>query len=285
MWYSKDTVAVVTGSYKGIGLQIVKDLAKHGVTTIMTARDVGRGEKSVAGVKAFGFDTVVFYPAPLEVTSPESVDKFAAWLKKEFGGLDILVNNAGVYAQEISYKGAKDSIDANYFAAKIVCSKLLPLLRRGGRIVNIGTSLAVLSYLRNESLAKKLDDVDNLTEEFIDSTANKYLEDVKAGRWKEEGWSLENPQYTESKMLLHAYTRFLAKSLERTHQRKYVNVIHPGYIATDMTAKMRPGHSSVEVGADTPVWLSLLPEENYPNGKFFYKRKEHDYWTQDFYLV
>ncbi|CAM6126492.1 unnamed protein product [Calypogeia fissa] len=201
-------------------------------------------EKSVAG------HTVVFYPAPLEVTSPESVDKFAAWLKKEFGGLDILVNNAGVYAQEISYKGAKDSIDANYFAAKIVCSKLLPLLRPGGRIVNMGTSLAVLSYLRNES---KLDDVDNLTEEFIDSAANKYLEDMKAGRWEEEGWSLENPQYTNLKMLLHAYTRFLVKSFKRTHQRKYVNVIHPRCIATDMTAKMGPGHSSVEVGVDTPV--------------------------------
>lgn len=40
--------------------------------------------------------------------------------------------------------------------------------------------------MRHESLAKKLDDVDNLTEEFIDSAANKYLEDVKAGPWKED---------------------------------------------------------------------------------------------------
>lgn len=279
-WYSKDTVAVVTGSNKGIGKQIVKDLAKHGVTTVLTARDVGRGQKAAADLKAEGLETVVFYSGSLEVTSPESVDKLAAWLKSQFGGIDILINNAGIYSMERSYKGAKDSVDINYSSAKLVTKTLLPLIRPGGRIINIGTSLGVLSFLRNEALAKKLDDIDSLSEEFLDATASKYLEDVKAGRWEQEGWSLENPQYTDSKILLHAYTRFLAKSLASSNRGAHVNVIHPGYIATDMTEKMRPGASSVEVGADTPVWLALLPEENYPNGEFFFNRKSRSYWDK-----
>jgi carbonyl reductase 1 len=278
-WYSKDTVAVVTGSNKGIGRQIVKDIAKHGVTTVLTSRDTALGEQTVAALKAEGLDTVVFYPGSLEVTSRQSVDKFAAWLKSKFGGLNILINNAGIYPSEVSYKAAKDAIDINYISVKTVTKALLPLIRPGGRIVNMGTSLGMLSYLKNETLAKKLGDVDNLTEEFIDSSATKYLEDVKAGRAQDEGWSAKNPQYTESKIFLHAYTRVLAKQLASGNQKVSVNVIHPGFIDTDMTKSMGPGKSGVEVGADTPVWLALLPEKDYPNGLFFSERKEHDYWT------
>jgi carbonyl reductase 1 len=85
-------VAVVTGSNKGIGLQIVRDIAKQGVTTVMTSRDLGRGQQAVEGLRAEGLNTVVLYPGSLEVTSQESVNKFAAWLKSEFSGIDILVS-------------------------------------------------------------------------------------------------------------------------------------------------------------------------------------------------
>ena len=44
-------VALVTGASKGIGLQIAKDLAVHGFTVIVGARDLERGETAAKSVE------------------------------------------------------------------------------------------------------------------------------------------------------------------------------------------------------------------------------------------
>lgn len=50
--------------------------------------------------------------------------------------------------------------------------------------------------------------------EVINSLANEYLEDVKSGRWNEEGWiDGSGPIYSESKIIVNAYTAALADSL------------------------------------------------------------------------
>ncbi|KAJ8773093.1 hypothetical protein K2173_028270 [Erythroxylum novogranatense] len=46
-WWSKDTVAMVTGANKGIGFSMVKKFAELGLTMILTARDTERGCKAV----------------------------------------------------------------------------------------------------------------------------------------------------------------------------------------------------------------------------------------------
>jgi NAD(P)-dependent dehydrogenase (short-subunit alcohol dehydrogenase family) len=135
--------------------------------------------------------------------------------------------------------------------------------------------------MNNQSLAKKLDEIDNLSEEFVDSCATKFLEDVKAGRREEEEWCSASPNYNESKMFMHAYTRALAKTLESTNSKVHVNVVHPGYIDTPGTSPLpNEGKQPIEVGSDTAVWLALLPPgEEYPNGKIYFKRKPHNFVT------
>jgi NAD(P)-dependent dehydrogenase (short-subunit alcohol dehydrogenase family) len=125
--------------------------------------------------------------------------------------------------------------------------------------------------LQDESLAKILGDEEHLSVEVVDSFVSQYLEDVKTGM-SEKKWSRVEPAYSESKIFLGALTRALAKTL--SGKQIFVNVVHPGYIQTDMTVNLQYGvKSSVAEGADTPVWLALLPKENYPNRKFFYKRE------------
>jgi len=83
-------VAVVTGANKGIGLAFVKRFAELGLTVVLTARDVGKGQEAVESLKGQGIKHVVF--CRLDVTDPVSVAAFAKWLQQKFGALDILVS-------------------------------------------------------------------------------------------------------------------------------------------------------------------------------------------------
>jgi carbonyl reductase 1 len=89
-WWSKDTVAVVTGANKGIGFEIVRQLAKEGITVVLTARDATRGAEAIQSLKREGFENVNFHT--LDVGSQESIDALAEWLRTTYGGIDILVS-------------------------------------------------------------------------------------------------------------------------------------------------------------------------------------------------
>ena len=91
-WWSKDTVAVVTGSNKGIGQGIVLQLARHGVTIVLTAWDREKGLAAVESiVKAEPELVGLVHFHQLDITHFISVEKLASWLQSTFGGIDILV--------------------------------------------------------------------------------------------------------------------------------------------------------------------------------------------------
>lgn len=127
----------------------------------------------------------------------------------------------------------------------------------------------------------------------IDSLAVKYLQDVKAGRTDEEGWVESTitaaPMYSESKIFMSAYAILMAKSLSKLQPEEHqvlVSTFCPGVTMTDMFAfALKSGFEAPEVfvtktvpeGADTGVWLALLPEEELApkSGKFFGERQEY----------
>lgn len=80
---------MITGANKGIGLELTRQLAQNGLTTVLTSRDEGRGKQAVETLRREGLD-VAFHP--LDVQSEESARSLANWLKQTYGGLDILVS-------------------------------------------------------------------------------------------------------------------------------------------------------------------------------------------------
>lgn len=85
-------VAVVSGSNKGIGFEICRQLAKNGMTVILTARDEKKGLEAVEKLKrenGFSDQAILFHL--LDVSNPDSIASLASFVKSHFGKLDILV--------------------------------------------------------------------------------------------------------------------------------------------------------------------------------------------------
>lgn len=89
----KSTVALVTGANRGIGLEVVRQLAKQGMTVVLGSRDLKKGQAATELLSAEGLTVL---PQALDVTDAQSIQQVASWVEQEFGYLNILVNNAGI---------------------------------------------------------------------------------------------------------------------------------------------------------------------------------------------
>ncbi|KAK4744227.1 hypothetical protein SAY87_010539 [Trapa incisa] len=279
-WWSVDTIVVVTGSNRGIGFEIARQLAVHGLTVILTSRDNTIGEDTAKVLQEDGFN-VVFHQ--LDITNPSSIRTFSIWIREYYGGFDILVNNAGInfnLGPDNSVEKAETVISTNYYGTKNMIKAMISLMRpsvAGARIINVTSRLGRLNGRRNRigdlTLREKLADVGTLTEEFIDDVASMFLKHVEEGTWLSGGWPQTFTDYSVSKLAVNAYTRLLAKTLsDRPEGQKiFVNCFCPGWVKTAMTGWA--GNISAELGADTGVWLALLPDQAI-SGKFFAERRE-----------
>ncbi|CAJ1974723.1 unnamed protein product [Sphenostylis stenocarpa] len=280
-WWSKETVAVVTGGNRGIGFDICRQLADHGVTVVLTSRDTGVGVESAKVLQEGGLTEVACHQ--LDILDPSSINQFAEWLKENYGGLDILVNNAGVSLNQdnnYQYENARKVIETNYYGTKRMIEAMIPLMKpsaAGARIVNVTSRLGRLNgkrnRLENDALREQLSDEESLTEELIDGMVSTFLQQIEDNNWRSEGWPQKYTDYSVSKLAVNAYTRFLARKFsERPEGEKiYVNCYCPGWVKTALTGYA--GSVSVEQGADTAVWIALFPDQAI-TGKFFAERRE-----------
>ncbi len=83
-------IALVTGGNKGIGIAIVRGLAREGFTVLLGARSTELGRAAATTVDGD------VRPVVLDVTDQDQIDALVAEVADEFGRLDVLVNNAGV---------------------------------------------------------------------------------------------------------------------------------------------------------------------------------------------
>ncbi|GLJ39653.1 hypothetical protein SUGI_0810640 [Cryptomeria japonica] len=305
-WWTGETLAVVTGANKGIGFEIVRQLAENGLTVVLTARDEKRGLTARKTLVDQGFNNVVF--RQLDIESPQSVSDFVRWLKDSYGGLDILVNNAAVMGSTINmevvmnvvkdidptnvsfnhpsfakifitnYEMSKNCLEINYYGTKRITEALLPLFRKtpaGARIVNVSSEGGLVQWVRNDSLRMELSDISKITEEYIDKMIEGFLDDMKNGQLEGKGWPILNPQYCVSKLALNLYTRLLVQKLSVNEEKTiYVNNVHPGVVQTDMTNHLTGIAPSQ--GAENCVRLALFLPHGV-SGQFYLMKEPHSF--------
>jgi NAD(P)-dependent dehydrogenase (short-subunit alcohol dehydrogenase family) len=130
--------ALITGAGRGIGLAIARALAAEGCRLILTGRTLPPLQKASRELARRGIRVLV---ETCDVRDPHSVRKLAASARKEFGRIDILINNAGIAqpslpVEKLAYEDWKAVIDTNLTGTFLVTREILPLMRRGGAIVN-----------------------------------------------------------------------------------------------------------------------------------------------------
>ncbi len=145
----KPKVIVVTGANRGIGLEIVRQLAKQGHEVLGTARDAINGKEPIEKLSGQGLKVYFFR---LDVTNEKEIRELKDFIEEKFDRLDVLVNNAGMLiGEENSLHVSKDAVErhlqTNFIGPLMLSQHLVPLLRKSseGRIINFATSMARLS--------------------------------------------------------------------------------------------------------------------------------------------
>lgn len=133
----KDKVVLVSGSSRGVGLEITKHFLNHGASVIGLSRN------------KFVLDHPLYHHEEIDLLASDQIPElFRKRIRKKFNHIDIAINNAAVltsqYALIMPLKNIRDMIEVNLLGTFLISRESARLMRKNdfGRIINI-SSMAV----------------------------------------------------------------------------------------------------------------------------------------------
>ena len=235
-------LAVITGADGGMGTEITRAVALAGYRVIMACCNREKAEaKREWLVKETGNPEVeVMY---IDLASLASVADFAERLCARGERLALLMNNAGTMETgfHITEDGLERTVSVNYVGHYLLTRKLLPLMGKGSRILNMVSCTYAIGKL-----------------DFPDF----FIKGKKGSFWR-------IPVYSNTKLALTLFTFELAERLKE--RGVVVNAADPGIVSTDIITMhmwfdpltdifFRPFIRTPRQGAATAICL-LLDEE------------------------
>ncbi|CAL9325589.1 SDR family NAD(P)-dependent oxidoreductase [Streptomyces sp. SudanB182_2057] len=184
-------IALVTGANQGLGRAFAEGLAAR-----MNSQDLvlltGRSQQRVADAAR----DVTQLPATrarvegrvLDVTDTEAIARLAEHLRVRHGGVDVVISNAvaRLLPEESQSERADEFIDVSNTATHAILRSFGPVLRPGGRLLVVASSLGTLGHLdgRLHHLfdGASLDQVEYAVESWRDAIHHKTAQ--------EAGWPL-----------------------------------------------------------------------------------------------
>lgn len=225
---SDNKIALVTGAYRGLGLETVRQLAQQDYTVILTGR---KDAKGTAAVNELAEEGLTVHYQRLDVNDAASIQAAADAVQAKFGHLNALVNNAAIHydsqqnALNADFEIVHEAIETNLLAPWKIIRAFVPLLAKAtpATITNV-------------------------------SSGAGSLYDMSGG----------TPAYSITKAGLNVLTIKFAEELQA--QGILVNSVCPGWVRTEMGGQAAP--RSVAEGAKGIVWAATLPKNGETGGFF-----------------
>ncbi|WP_067509430.1 SDR family NAD(P)-dependent oxidoreductase [Actinoplanes sp. TFC3] len=137
----------VTGTSRGLGLELVTQLLRRGDNVAATTRSVHRLDEALGNI-----DRSRLLTAEVELADEAAVVAAIEATDRRFGTIDVVVNNAGYgflgAVEEVTDVEARQMFDVQIFGVWNVLRAVLPAMRerRGGHIVNISSILGLTAF-------------------------------------------------------------------------------------------------------------------------------------------
>ena len=240
--------AVVTGANSGLGKAACTGLARLGATVHLMVRDQQRGRAAVEDIRR-EVPQARLHLHRCDVSDPASVRAAARHLVGRLDRLDVVVHNAGALppTREESVDGHEMTLATHVLGPVRLTELLRPALSPGARVVFV-------------------------------SSGGMYTQSLP----------VDDPEYTESAYrgaVAYARSKRMQVALAPLMQQRWgadgvtVHVMHPGWADTPgfgaslpaFYRLTRPLLRSVEVGADTVIWL-VATEPAPAGGRFWHDR-------------
>ena len=216
---TNETVALITGGTRGIGLEAARGIGRLGATVVLIGQDPARADRAVQGLVAEGIDAV---GEICDVADPQAL----ASAKDRLGPLgdpDVLVLSAGVMADRMTRTLRTSpeewrrvmgiNLDGAFYSIASFAQGMAR--KRSGRVIGVSACL---------------------------------------GRMSGPGTAGGLAPYRISKAGLNALLRNFAAEMQWGERGVLVDAMCPAHCRTDMGGPDAP--RSAQEGADTIVWLA-----------------------------
>ncbi|XP_057424398.1 short-chain dehydrogenase TIC 32, chloroplastic isoform X2 [Lotus japonicus] len=252
--------AVVTGASSGIGTETTRVLAKRGVHVIMGVRNTAAG-KDVKETILKENPSAKVDAMELDLSSMESVKKFASEYKSSGLPLNILINNAGIMA--CPFMLSKDNHElqfaTNHLGHFLLTNLLLDTMKKTSRESKKEGRIVIVS-----------------------SEAHRfaYSEGIRFDKINDQSSYNNWRAYGQSKLANILHANELTKHLKEDGVDITANSLHPGTITTNLfrynsavngiiNVVGRMVMKNVQQGAATTCYVALHPEVKGVSGKYF----------------
>ncbi len=140
---SEGKVAIVTGSSRGIGLAIAKELAKQNIIVVLNSRDQARLDSATNEMNLISQNVSAIVA---DVSTVEGSQFLIDEVLKRFGRIDILVNNVGISSRgkvaELNPEVFKIVFESNVYGSVYPTIAALPSIRSTKGSIVFVSSLA-----------------------------------------------------------------------------------------------------------------------------------------------
>ncbi len=172
----KGKVALVTGASRGIGKAIAIELARQGADVVV---NYNKNEKDAKDIIDKIKIKVKCIAIKADVSDSESVKHMFDSVNEKFGQIDILVNNAGIVMdktlQNMEPSEWNTVIKVNLSSVYNVTKSALPLMKEGGKIINISSIVALEGNFGQTNYAASKAGIIGFTKSLAKELGRKYI--------------------------------------------------------------------------------------------------------------